>query len=381
MERNGIVVVGSLNVDYVANLYSLPGPGETVKGPEDGFAVNFGGKGGNSACMAALFHRHEGAVSMIGRVGEDGQGQAYVKSLAAKGVNVSHVIVDETNTGTATIFVGGDGENMIGINAGANANLSPDDLKEDLPVWNTAKIMLLQNEIPIETTLAALKLADAKGIISIFNPAPFTDDVAECLRWADFVIVNEHEVKLLRQMSDNVLREKVPGPSSPAREGAGKKPRALNFKSSLSHDTTSGELDVAPLRWWGIQKCIITRGDKGCIVWDESSGGGCFSTIDDVVHFGSPVDTTGAGDAFVGAFATSLCCYSGVNKHHSDINLSVMLDAARIAGDVASATVIKHGAQKSYPTHDDLEKLIVPQPKALGRFKQHFPKWVPSGSR
>jgi ribokinase len=340
---DGIVVVGSLNVDYVSTLPRLPLPGETISGPVDGFEMNFGGKGGNACCMAALLHPVRSSVSMVACSGRDAHGDEYQASLESMGVNTMHIKRDpKVNTGVATIFVGkADGENMIGLNAGANALLTVADVQSAglADVWAGAGTLLCQNEIPPEVTLAALAHAKSLGVTAVFNPAPFTDGLEQHLRQSDVVIVNETELVQLGAMTPYAgdAATLLAAPSDDGEE-AGCTP--MTMPKVFEH--------------FGVGTAIVTCGSHGLRLFRR----GCAPVSCSAIQFGEAVDSTGAGDAFCGAFAALKTC-------HPKVDLARVVLAA---GMVASISVTKAGAQKSYPSWEDVQRFCALQPEVATAF-------------
>jgi ribokinase len=239
-----VLVVGSLNLDLVVQVERHPGPGATVlaQGPPRRYA---GGKGGNQAVAAAA----AGAdVAMVGAVGDDEGGRAYLSRLAARGIDVSAVrTVAGAVTGQAWITVDGAGENAIVVIAGANAEVSPPDLYS----VGAGDVVLLQLEVPLRTVAQAVRAAHARGARVVVNAAPYAALPPDVAALADPLVVNEHEALLLAD--------------------SGVMPRSV----------------------------LVTFGAAGC-QWD----GDRFDA--EPVPAAEVVDTTGAGDTFCGALAAAL---------------------------------------------------------------------------
>ncbi|MBT1673717.1 ribokinase [Curtobacterium flaccumfaciens] len=280
-----IVVVGSLNADLVVRTARFPQPGETLQGSD--LAILPGGKSANQAVAAG---RLGGTVRMIGAVGDDGNGALLRDSVAAAGVDTTHVAVREgVATGTAVITVDAAGENTIVISAGANGTLTPDDVPTD--VFAGAAVLGLCLEVSIDVVLAAARAAHAAGVTVLTNLSPFGAVPAELLELTDVLLVNEHE--------------------------------------------------AAALGDHGVARSIVTRGGAGCVVHD----GGAEPVPIDAVRV-EPVDTTGCGDAFMGAVALRLAAGG------------TLVDAARFAVGVGAYAATKPGAQASYPTAAELEAFL-----------------------
>ena len=182
-----VLVVGSINVDYVIYTDRQPIDGETVTGRD--FSVNCGGKGANQAIAAA---KQGCNVKMLGAIGNDFGAKMSKDNLDSYGVNTSKLLFADCATGSAVITVSG-GENRIIIDAGANAHISADFVESNLDMFEWADIVVLQNEIPFESVIAAAKLAKKNGCFVIYNPAPIRNDSSEVFEFADIVIPNEHE--------------------------------------------------------------------------------------------------------------------------------------------------------------------------------------------
>jgi ribokinase len=248
-----VVVVGSINLDLVATAHRLPGPGETVLGSS--FAEHPGGKGLNQAVAAA---RAGGSVALIAAVGDDGAGELLRSVAEIDGVDTSQVcVVAGVATGRAIIVVDEAAENSIVVVPGANGEVRFDSLPSAM---TPATIVLAQLEVPITTVIAAFAAARAGGCRTVLNPAPAPIGrlPVALLEQCDVVVPNEHELELLGGV-ERLLAD-------------------------------------------GVGTVVVTRGADGVSVF-ESSGGAPW----DVAAFEvDPVDTTGAGDTFCGAFAARL---------------------------------------------------------------------------
>lgn len=299
----GIAVVGSSNTDMIISMGRIPKPGETIIGGD--FAMAAGGKGANQAVAAA---RAGGRVSFIARVGDDLFGEQAIRGFAADGIDVRHVQKDESApSGVALIFVGGDGENSIGVASGANARLSPDDIALAREAIGSAGVLLVQLEIPIETVRAAV-LAAARDARVILNPAPAQPLDDDLLGRVSILTPNETEAALLTGLE--------------------------------VEDEAGAALAAEALRRRGPEIVIITLGAKGALVSDASGTRlvPAFSV--------DPVDTTAAGDVFNGALAIALS---------EDRPLD---EAVRFANAAAAISVTRPGAQPSAPGRTEIEALI-----------------------
>ena len=292
-----IVVVGSAMMDLTAYADVLPEPGQTLAGQL--FTTGFGGKGANQAVMAAHCGAH---VHFIGKLGDDVFGKAIADNFLKVGINSQFVETSATANGVAHIWVDGNGENRIIIIPGANHEIEVTKAVEAINSIQDLAIVVAQCEIKQEVTLAAFKAAKARGATTILNPAPYQQLSAELLELTDWLIPNETEFRELHgslPASDEILKTFRPGKNS-----------------------------------------IVTLGSKGAVY---------ISAEGQIHHASAPqvtaVDTTGAGDAFVGSFAFALA--SGQDP--------VM--AMKFGIKIASLSVTRKGAQSSYPDQTEIATL------------------------
>ena len=295
----GVFVVGSINQDFVLKVERRPEPGETVTGAE--LALFPGGKGGNQAIAAA---RLGADVAILGRVGEDSFGRELVVNLRDNGVDTSRVeAVTDVPTGSAFITVTPDGENAIVVSPGANRRFGPAEIRAASEDLRKARLLLAQLEVEVEAVEMAAYTVAGNGGRVLLNLAPPREVSGDFIRLSDPLVVNEHEAAFL-------LGEDAQTPE----ESAGKL------------------LDLGP------PSAVVTLGGAGAILATENSSR----------HFPAPevqvVDTTGAGDAFVGALAAKLA---------EGTLLEEAVPYAVLAGAVA---VMREGAQGSLPTPEDVEK-------------------------
>ena len=298
-----VFVVGSINQDFVLNVERRPEPGETVTNAQ--LSKGNGGKGANQAAAAALLGAE---VTLLGRVGDDGFGEPLVEALAEKGVDTSLIgAAPGSSTGTAVITVTPDGENAITVAPGANRRLTPGDVEDAAEAIGGARVLVAQMEVPTEVVTRAVGVAARHGTRALVNLAPSFEVPGELLEQLDPLVVNEHEAAFL-------LGEKVEGVDG-----------ALSAASEL--------LALGP------KSVVVTVGKAGAI----------FSDGESKEHLPAPevdvVDTTGAGDAFVGALAVSLA---------GDDSLR---DAVAYAVRAGAAAVTQEGAQGALPTNDVIEAL------------------------
>jgi ribokinase len=291
-----IIVVGSINLDLIATVERLPGPGETV--PGSGFSTAPGGKGANQALAAA---RAGAEVRMVGAVGKDSFAGEALACLRDGMVDLSGVGEVHASTGTALILVGSDGENMIAVVPGANASVLPGDLSKAFV--KKGDVVLLQHEIPLETVSAALDMARDAGAVSVLNTAPFRGEAAGLLARADYVVANETEFDLYGKA--------LAGGDRPARM------RAFAQKTGRT--------------------VIVTLGGEGVM----AATGNEFFQVPSLKIV--PVDTVGAGDTFCGYLAAGLS---------AGLSLDQALRHAAAAGALAC---LKPGAQPAIPLAKDVD--------------------------
>jgi ribokinase len=274
----------------------LPTPGQTLFG--NLFATGFGGKGANQAVMAAL----AGAdVYMVGSIGDDLFGKSYKENFANQKVNSDFVKISDLPTGVAHIWVDKSGENRIIVVSGANHGF---DIKHAVSAINSIpelSIVIGQCEIPQAVTTAAFKAAKERGCITILNPAPFEDLSAELLEVTDWLIPNEVEFK----------------------QFTGSTPESFNLEKFREGKNS-----------------VITVGSAGAILISDS---GIITRIP--TELVNAVDTTGAGDCFIGSFSYALGC--GLDP----------ASAAQFACRIASISVTRKGAQSSYPSAAEISTL------------------------
>ncbi len=296
-----IVVVGSLNVDYVVRVPRHPSPGETLLGSD--YVRNFGGKGANQAVAAA---RLGAVVRMVGCVGEDADGEAQRRTLRDEGIDTLGVTSVGGASGAAFITVDPSGQNAIVVAPGANARLAPEHLTPAL--FKCARVVVLQLEIPAPAVRAAARRGRAAGALVILNAAPMRALAPEDLEDVALLVVNEHEASLLAE---------------------GDAPR-----SAVEARATASSLRArAPA-------VVITLGGEGA-VWSGEDG-----SFHAAAFPVKPVDATGAGDAFVGALAVELA--SGAAPR----------DAVRFANAAGALATTRPGAQQSMPRRDAVLTLI-----------------------
>jgi ribokinase len=307
-----IVVVGSLNADLTIYCDRLPRPGETVHGT--GFAVNPGGKSANQAVAASLLG---GAVSLIGAVGDDSNGEMLLSSAAGAGVDISHVRTSHSAaTGVAVIAVDAQGENNIIIAAGANGTLAPADVAAAADEFDGASVVCLCLEVRLETVEAAARAGHDAGATVLLNPSPYGEIPQGLADLCDVLLVNAHEASLF-------LGSDVP--------------------EADADDAAWGQVRQR-FAQRGLQRAVVTLGADGSVVLDSTAG-----TVNGVTRIApvkvNAVDTTGAGDAFTGAVAARLAAGDP------------LVAAAAFASVAGALAATRKGTQAAYAGAADVERL------------------------
>ena len=297
-----VVVVGSTMMDMITYIDKVPESGETLIG--DSFALGFGGKGANQSVMAS---RMGANVYMVNTLGDDLFGDSTLKNFQDQGINTTFIARTAGASGVAPIWVEKDGSNRIICVPGSNNAMTPAQATHAIESIKEIDIVIGQLEIPQEVTAAAFRAAQARGIITILNPAPFAPLSAELLAASDWIAPNEHEFAAMH-------------------------PRNLSPNS----DETIG--DLAKLLG---KRILVTLGELGAVFTTKSG---------EITRIPSPkvnaIDTTGAGDSFVGSFAFGLA--SGMPEE-----LAVKLGCA-----CASKSVTRRGTQSSYSSKEEAQEII-----------------------
>jgi ribokinase len=284
-----IAVIGSTMMDLTVYADVLPAPGETRFG--NSFTVGFGGKGANQAVMAA----HAGAsVSMIAGIGKDSFGDDSLKNFLSNHMSTDFVTRFDTHTGVAHIWVDGAGQNRISIVPGANFQLTPAMAVDAIQKLKDVDVLIGQCEIPQDVTLAAFKAAKGLGITTVMNPAPYQPLSDDLLKVTDWLIPNE-----------------------------------IEYEEIGSATKVYGRL-------------LITLGSDGALLHKTDGSTQKFPTTKVTA-----IDTTGAGDCFIGAFASALA--DGASEE----------SAVKFALACATQSVTKKGAQSSYPSKDEIDFSLV----------------------
>jgi ribokinase len=306
VDRKPVVVVGSINMDLVANAEAIPVKGETVLG--SGFQTHPGGKGANQAVAVA---RLGYPVRMIGRLGDDGFGRELRLALQVAGVDVGGMMVSPGSSGVALIVVSRAGENCIVVVPGANALLTPQDLDAQIDIIRSAGIVLVQLEIPLETVERLAEICAAEGIPLILDPAPARELPASLLGRATWFTPNEME--------------------------------AAFYLGGV--EAGEPESVAQTLRDKGVDGLVLKLGSRGA--WADGGAEAAALVRPFKVN---AVDTTAAGDAFNGAFATGLM----LGKPPAE--------AARFASAAAAVSVTRAGAQGSMATMEEAETMMMRDP-------------------
>jgi ribokinase len=299
-----ICVVGSSNIDLFFRTPRLPKPGETLAGRD--WFLGYGGKGANQAVMAS---RLGAKVAMVSRIGNDVFGEGVLNNFHMEGIDTTYVRTDERrSTGLASIVVDDDARNCIILVPGANQDLTPQDVRDAVPAIHSANVLLCQLEVPLEATLESCRLARAAGVGTILNPAPAIELPEELLALADYCIPNETEIELLSGMPTG--------------------------------DLAQCEKAAKELLRRGPKVVLLTLGANGTMIAEEKET--CLVPATPV----QAVDTTGAGDAFIGSLAVYLS------------QGSALREAVGKANAVAALSVTRLGTQTSFPRRDEVETFL-----------------------
>lgn len=300
-----VCVVGAANIDLISYVPRLPYLGETLHGTE--FRMGYGGKGANQAVMAAKLGAD---VTMVTKLGRDVFGEGTLENFRTWGVETRFVTsTDEASSGVAPIFVDPAGNNGIVIVTGANDLITTHEIEQARPAMAEAGVVVCQLEIPVGTTLCALRAARSEGTRTVVNPAPARADLPdELLQLSDVFCPNQGEAALVTGREVETLDDAAAAARALMERGAG--------------------------------SVVITLGDQGCLV----------ATADGTEHVpGVPVeavDSTGAGDAFVGALAYLLAADESLSR------------SAAIANEIAALSVLGRGTQTSFPDRHDLPERV-----------------------
>lgn len=299
-----LCVVGSSNVDLTFRTCRLPRTGETIFG--DAFHVDYGGKGANQAVIAAKIGAR---VTIVTKLGRDFFARQIRYNFGVNGIDRTYVLEDKGHsTGVAAIFVDDQAQNCIIVIPGANRNLVPEEVRQSSSAIQAAKVVLCQLEIPLETTLEAFRIAKAAGVRTVLNPAPAISLPDELLQLTDYCIPNETEIELLTGQAAGTVEK--------------------------------AETAARTLLQRGPRTVIVTLGEQGVLV----------VTSEKAEHFPAvpveAVDTTGAGDAFIGTFGYLLA--EGMP----------LAESVRRANALAALSVTQLGTQLAFPTRATAEAFL-----------------------
>ena len=302
--KDTIVVIGSSNVDMIMKVGHFPTLGETVTGGK--FNQVYGGKGANQAVGAA---RAGGQVAFVSSVGDDVFGPPMTRNFRDDGIN-TNFIFKETGVpcGTALIMIDDKGDNIITVAAGANEKLTPEHLETAGELIRGSEIIVLQNEVPIETVEKAIRMANESGVKVIYNLAPAREINPDLFNKIDYLVLNEVETNFLTGVDIDSI-------------GDAKKAATKLIKK-------------------GIKTVIITLGSKGSYISSEEFEGQIEAFKVEVV------DTTAAGDVFCGSLAVALNEGKKINN------------AVKFATAASALSVTKLGAQPSAPTRMEIDNLL-----------------------
>jgi len=303
-----ILVFGSLNIDLVTRVPVIPGPGRTVLAPS--YARHFGGKGANQAVAAARI-AGGGNVAMAGRVGKDALGEEAVKNLAANGVDTSLIVRAGEPTGCAFITVDADGENAITVASGANLSVSAADLPASYLGADT--VLVLQMEVPFGEALKVARRTKAASGRVVWNLAPVPERmtgemIRDLLEATDYLITNEHE--------------------------------AMDAAAALGLVMADFEAAASALARSGHLTCVVTAGPRGAFALAPDGTSVYVPSLPII-----PVDTTGAGDTFVGAFTAILSENAPLQK------------ALQVGCEAAALKCLTAGAQDGMPVRNAIKAL------------------------
>jgi ribokinase len=293
-----ICIIGSINMDLFTVVDKMPVLGETVFGSHYFFSP--GGKGANQAVATARLGE---STILIGKVGQDLYGKQLIKILQENGVDSSFIQQEaDALTGFANIYVDNNGNNQITVIQGANGLLKPEDIDLAISAIFSSRVVVCQLEIPTETAIYGLKKAKEAGVETILNPTPTSDFDDALLKQTDILIPNQIELRQIMQTQNEPTEQQV-----------------FNFMAQ-----------------YGLKILITTLGENGCVAYSNSR----------MIHFPAKkvavVNTTAAGDAFIGGF---------VKAYSNGQNLSAAIDMAQ---EVAAYSVMKNGSMTSLPYMKDL---------------------------
>ncbi len=295
-----VTVVGSMNMDLVVNTDEIPRIGETILGKE--LLQIPGGKGANQGVAIAKLNNN---ITFLGKVGKDGFGDELLKSMGDAGVNIEHIEREDISTGIAVINVDKEGNNNIVVIPGANGRVDSEYLNRHISAFEDADVIVFQLEIPLETVKEGLRISKSLGKKTILNPAPAMDLDDEIIENVDILIPNEHELGRLSNIEidddDSIIR-------------------AANVLFEK-----------------GIEEIIVTLGSRG-VLHIDNNGHKFFKA-----YKVKAVDTTAAGDSFIGGF---------VSSYMEDKDMERAIDMGQ---KTAALAIQRIGAQSSLPTREEVQ--------------------------
>lgn len=296
---NSVLIVGSLNIDVTLMVENFPKLGETIIGKS--YYESCGGKGANQAVAVAALGLD---ASMLGKVGKDTFGITLLNNLKKYNIDTSYVLQDDCESGKAFIQVDKEGNNNIVVIPGCNFTLTPQEIDNSENAFLNCRAVILQNEIPMDTVLYVLKKAKKKNLLTVYNPAPAKRIDNEYIKYIDYLILNETELEEIFNLHLDDLQDK-------------EKIFSMMLEKQLKN-------------------LIITVGEKGSIYITNS-----------IIEYFSPfavkaVDTTAAGDTFIGAFTMKILQGDNVPS------------AMKFANAASALAVSKRGAQESIPSVEEV---------------------------
>lgn len=301
---NKIVVIGSANADHVMTFDYLPAAGQTLMSRT--YRLEQGGKGANQAVACARLAQTGTQIDFICHLGDDSIGKAMRQRFIDDGIQAAGIRqIQDVATGTAMIFIGGRGENTIGVTAGANNSLTPQALDTHSDLMTKANYLLIQLETPAATVRKALQLAKRNGTTTILNPAPASCASQEFLQWVDIITPNETEAE------------------------------AITGIEITNED--NAQLAAQFLHQAGVKTVVITLGQQGAYISSDE-----FCGIVEAINV-QAIDTVAAGDTFNGALVVGLSEGMGIKA------------ATQFANAAAAMTVTREGAQRAIPYRSELQ--------------------------
>ncbi|WP_026772201.1 ribokinase [Sediminibacillus sp. JSM 1682029] len=296
-----ITVVGSINIDIVAQTDRYPSRGETIFGKKIDYLS--GGKGANQATSVAKLGKQ---VSMIGAVGNDFHGDKLVDTLKERKVNTEFIKRSQIlATGTAIITIDQTAENTMLVLKSANDDLLPEDIESAFAKMAHSEVLLVQMEVPQETVIRAMELAKKRGMYVILDPAPAEGITVKALDYADVITPNRQETKHMIGID------------------------VIDIETAVDAGRTFEKM--------GVKNSILKMADKGCVVYQN----GKWEHLPSIPV--TPLDTVGAGDSFAGALACAIS--DGYD----------LIEAAKFASIVGALKVTKLGAQSGIPTLEEVD--------------------------